>query len=206
MADNARGALLEAIHRFDRVAAVKTALRGLDDGSLSVPDLYDELAEILINTGAGWQQGTVEVWQEHLITGIVRTIVEACAERLEAEAPRDREATVVLAAPENEYHDLGLRMLADRFTLAGWQARFLGAAVPVREAIRAVGELGAAAIALSASTHFHRLSLNEYVAVLAQAHPDLRIWVGGPSFAREQAGWPPEMILDPRAVPTPGDL
>ena len=53
---------------------------------------------------------------------------------VEERAPAERAAIVVMAAPDDEYHDLGLRMLADRFTLAGWRSHFLGAAVPVGEA------------------------------------------------------------------------
>lgn len=198
-----KDSLVDAIRRFDRVGAVTLALRSLDEGSTSISGLYEQLGDILVETGDAWRQGSVEVWQEHLITGIVRTIVEACAHRVEEEAPSDRRATVLVAAPEDEYHDLGLRMLADRFTLAGWRAYFLGAALPVREAISAVTETGADAIALSASTHFHRLALSPYVAVLTRAHPDLRIWVGGPAFAHEHDGWPSEMVLDPDSIPGP---
>lgn len=193
----------KAIRRFDRAGAVSLALGALDSGSLSIPALYEKLAGILVETGADWQGGTVEVWEEHLVTGVVRSIVEACAVRVDEQAPRERLATVVLAAPEDEYHDLGLRMLADRFTLAGWRAHFLGAALPVREAVEAVGELAADAVALTASTHFHRLALRSYVAELAEAHPDLRIWVGGAAFAHEHDDWPDEMVLDPLSVPLP---
>ena len=117
------------------------------------------MSDLLVDVGSMWQRGAAEVWQEHLATGIVRTLVESLAARVEASAPVQRGSVVVLAAPEEEYHDLGLRMLADRFTLAGWRAHFLGADLPVAEAMSAVGVLGADALALSASTHFHRLAL-----------------------------------------------
>ena len=73
----------------------------------------------------------------------VRTIVEACLLRVESTAGPGRTTSVVLAAPTEEYHDLGLRMLADRFTLAGWRALFLGADVPLPELLTAVAELDA---------------------------------------------------------------
>lgn len=199
-------ALLSAIRDFDRTAAVTVALGAVDSGSLTIPQLYDGLAEFLVDTGAGWQTGSLEVWHEHLVTGIVRSVVEACSLRLESTVAGDRRAVVLMAAPEDEYHDLGLRMLADRFTLAGWRSHFLGAALPVDEAVDAVEELGARAIALSASTHFHRLSLRPYVEVLTRAHPDLRVWVGGPAFAHEHGDWPEHMVLDPRSIPSPGEV
>ncbi len=69
--------------------------------------------------------------------------------------------------------------------------------------VAAVAELGADAIALSASTHFHRVRLREYAHGLEVAHPGLRIWVGGPAFAHEHEGWDDEMVLDPSAIPAP---
>lgn len=199
-----RAAIEERIRAHDRAGAVATALASLEQGA-SVNDLYRVLSEILVDVGAAWQRGTAEVWQEHFVTGIVRNIVEACVLMVEETAPTDRKASVVLAAPSDEYHDLGLRMLTDRFILAGWRAHFLGANVPVDELISAVDELGADAVALSASTHFHRVVLKAYVTTLTGARPDLRVWVGGPAFAREHSGWPEDVVLDPLDIPSPNE-
>ncbi|MEX2550836.1 MAG: B12-binding domain-containing protein, partial [Nitriliruptoraceae bacterium] len=137
----------DALCALDRAWAVSLASQALEDGSVSLHELYDLLAGILVDLGSAWQSGTAEVWQEHAVTGIVRTIVEACIHEVEAAAPVERPATVVLAAPSDEYHDLGLRMLADRFTLAGWRAHFLGANVPLAQVRWAVQELSADAVA-----------------------------------------------------------
>ena len=199
-----RALLDEAIGAFDRPRAVDVALTAIDDGSLTVEDLYRVLTEILVDIGAAWQRGTAEVWQEHLASGVARTIVESCALRVEQAAPASRAATVILAAPSDEYHDLGLRMLTDRFTLAGWRAQFLGANVPLSELIAAVQELAADAVVLSASTHFHRVGLRDYVEQVSASHPEVAVWVGGSAFAHAHDGWPDEMILDPHAIPDPG--
>lgn len=205
MTDSAslRTELAEALAAYDRPRAVAVALDAVDDGSVSIDTLYRTLSEMLVEIGAAWQADAAEVWREHYATGVVRTIVEACAPRVEEHAPAGRTSTVVLAAPSDEYHDLGLRMLADRFVLAGWRAHFLGADVPLPELIAAVDELGADAVTLSASTHFHRLALKQYAGSLAEAHPQLRVWVGGAAFAHEHDGWPAGMVLDPLAIPEP---
>ena len=179
------------------------ALSAVREGSVPIDGLYQTLSRILVDVGAAWQAGTTEVWQEHLVTGVVRNIVEACVLLVEEAAPRTREATAVLAAPVDEYHDLGLRMLTDRFILAGWDAHFLGGNVPLSQLRAAVGQLGADAVALSAATHFHRLSLRTYVAGLADTHPQLQVWVGGPAFAYEHEGWPDHQVLDPSQIPEP---
>lgn len=199
--DRLRTELDAAVRSYDRSLAVDIALSAIEEGSLTIEDLYQMLSRTLVDVGAAWQRGTAEVWQEHLATGVVRTIVESCAQRIERDAPKDRTQTVVLAAPSEEYHDLGLRMLADRFTLAGWRTFFLGADVPPGEVIAAARELATDAIALSASTHYHRTKLFGYVEQIAAAHPGIRLWVGGPAFVHEHDGWPDEMILDPGSLP-----
>lgn len=206
MSDNSslRDAIQEALAAFDRQGAVGIAMGAIDDGSVSIEDLYQVLSEILVEVGAGWQSGTVEVWQEHFTTGVVRNIVEACIHRVQDASPTEPLATIVLAAPTDEYHDLGLRMLGDRFALAGWRVYFLGAHVPASELVAAVKELGADAVGLSASTHFHRARLEEYVATLSDTHPQVQVWVGGPAFAHERDGWPGDMVLDPETIPQPG--
>jgi methanogenic corrinoid protein MtbC1 len=207
MADRAgfRVALDDALERYDRETAITLAHAALDDGTLELPQLYDVLAQTLVDVGAAWQTGTAEVWQEHLVTGIVRTLVESCALRVAAAAPDAPGASIVLAAPDDEYHDLGLRMLTDRFTLAGWRAHFLGANVPVAQVVTAVREVGADAVALSASTHFHRVRLRTYVTTVTKELPDLRVWVGGPAFVHGNGGWPEELMLDPRSIPPGGE-
>ena len=208
MTDNStfRSELDAAIAAYDRPRAVASALEAIDSGALTIDRLYLDLSETLVQIGHDWQQGTAEVWQEHFATGVVRNIVDACVLRVEDAAPPNRTEGVILAAPSDEYHDLGLRMLTDRFTLAGWRAHFLGANVPLTEVVAAIGELEARAVTLSASTHFHRSRLREYTDALAATQPGVRTWVVGPAFAVEHDGWPAEIVLDPLAVPSPDIL
>lgn len=185
----------------DRAGAVTTSLDAVGAGQVTIPELYDELAGLLVDVGSRWHRGELEVWQEHLSTSVVRTIVEACAPLVADAALAPIGRTVVLATPPDEQHDVGLRMLADRFQLSGWTAHHLGASVPVEQLSAAVTELGADAVALSASTHFHRVALRRYLDELRRTHPDLRAWVGGAAFARSSDGWEDATVLDPAAIP-----
>ncbi len=185
-----RDVIDRSIEARDRFGAVDAALAAVSTGEVSIDDLYRILGDILVDTGAAWQEGTTEVWEEHLTTSVLRNIVEACAPLIPDSARPPIGRTVVLCTPPNEFHDLGVRMLADRFVLAGWTAHLLGADVPVNELTAAVDELGAEAVAVSVSTHLNRLSLRSYVDALVKVHPDLVVWVGGPAFAHDHEDWP----------------
>lgn len=189
------------IDAYDRDGALALALDAVRSGSLSIPALYDTLAELLVGVGASWQRGETLVWQEHFTTAVVRTIIEACHPLVnEAAAPLVGK-TVLLATPPEEYHDLGLRMTSDRFEIAGWTTHLLGASLPVSELSKAVTALRADAVVLSASTHFHRVALRGYTEKLAATHPGLLIWVGGPAFADGAPDWSAGRLLDPASIP-----
>lgn len=194
--------LADRIAAHDRDGAIALALDAVRSKAVTIPELYDALSALLVRVGESWAHGVTPVWQEHFATAVVRTIIEACHPLVAESAAPANGLTVLLATPPEEYHDLGLRMIADRFELAGWEAHLLGASMPATELIAAVSVLGADAAVLSASTHFHRVALRTYVELLRAAHPQLRIWVGGAAFADGAADWPAGMLLDPAAIAT----
>ena len=200
-----RTGLVARIDARDRAGAVSVALDAVRSGELSVPELYDICCALLKGVGASWQAGETEVWEEHYATATVRTIVEACEPLVLEHAATPNGRAVVLATPSDEYHDLGLRMIADRFALAGWSVHYLGASLPARELIAAVRETGADAVVLSASTHFHRVSLRSYVDELHASCPGVRVWVGGAAFAVETEHWAPDELLTIADIPTLAD-
>lgn len=189
----------QALREHDKARAVRLAITAVDGGAVHVATLYGAvLAPLLAETGAAWQRGDRHVWEEHLASAAVRTIVEALYPRvLEARAavaPAGR--SILLACPPEEAHDLGLRMLADRFELAGWTTYFIGADTPPDEIVDAARSLGVDAVGLSSSTHYHRLALRHFVDELKQRLPGVAVWVGGPAFARDREGWSDDELLD----------
>jgi len=188
-----------ALGRHDKASAVRIAVESVTSGAIGIPALYrDVLTPILADTGAAWQRGTVAIWEEHLASATVRTIVEILYPgvlKAKAETPA-AERSVLLACPPEEGHDLGLRMVADRFDMAGWTTYFLGPDTPVDEIADAARRLGVDAIVMSSSTHFHRLAVRHAVDSLKTDLPDVDVWVGGPAFVGAATGWLPQEIVD----------
>ncbi len=198
-----REAVRAALLAHDKAGAVRAAVDAVDGGAVDVATLYREvLVPVLAETGAAWQRGERHVWEEHLASAAVRTIVEALYPRVlgakAAAPPAGR--SVLLACPPEEAHDLGLRMLADRFDLAGWTTYFLGADTPPEEIADAARVLGVDAVALSSSTHFHRLAVRHFVDELKRLLPGVDVWVGGPAFAHDREGWSDDELLDVEAL------
>lgn len=201
-----RSALHHAFVRHDRTTAVSVTIDTVSHGRIEPADLYTlVLAPLLTATGEAWREGHMAVWEEHYASAIVRTVVEAInpivIEKAAEVARRDE--VVLLACPSGEQHDLALRMLADRFTLAGYDAYYLGADTPVPEIVDAARTLGARLVVLSAATHFNRALLRQVVADLQEQLPGVRLGVGGPAFMRDCDGYA-AVLLDPEEFGLPG--
>lgn len=192
-------AVAAALAEHDKETAVRTAVEAVTSGGISIPVLYrDVLVRILADTGEAWQRGSTAVWEEHLASATVRTIVEILYPGvLKAKAAVETSGRgVLLACPPEEGHDLGLRMVSDRFDMAGWTTYFLGPDTPVAEIADAARRLGVDAVVMSSSTHFHRVAVRHAVDALKNELPGLDIWVGGPAFVGAATGWLPQEVVN----------
>ena len=194
-----------AVHlaEHDKPAFVRTAVEAVSGGAVGIAQLYREvLTPLLVRAGSSWQRGRFAIWEEHLASAMVRSVVEIVYPGvLKAKAavpPAGR--SVLLASPPEEGHDLGLRMVSDRFDMAGWTTYFLGADTPVDEVADAARRLGVDALVLSSSTHYHRVALRRHVDYLKERLPGVDVWVGGPAFALNTDGWTAGEMLDLEAL------
>jgi len=206
IAHDLRATLDERLSARDRAGAVSLTLGAVRDGSISVPDLYvSVLSPLLADIGSAWKHGREQVWEEHLASHTVGTIIEALYPTVISQAakvPRLHRGAL-LACPPEERHELGLRMLSDRFELAGWDVTFLGGDVPLDQIVSAARTTGAELVALSVSTVFERVALREFIDRLRQELPGVRVVVGGPAFSFDRS-WPSEDLLDTADLGLPG--
>lgn len=187
--------LIERLERclrdHDREAAVVAALSAVERG-LSIEDLYSQVFEpLLASVGRSWQEGRTAAWEEHLFVGAIRTAIDALYPRV---IQRKKEGPVLATrvaffCPAEEAHDVGLRMLVDRFDLRGFRTVYVGAFTPVCQMVECVRKMGVEVVCLSASSHFQRVALRSVVERLREALPDTRLVVGGPAFALSEDGW-----------------
>jgi methanogenic corrinoid protein MtbC1 len=204
---SSRPASAEQIHELialqlaehDKAAAVRTAVEAVEGGAISIPTLYQEvLWPLLSHTGQAWQGGQVRIWEEHFASAVVRTIVEMLYPsvlKVKATVPASGRS-VLLACPPEEVHDLGLRMVADRFDMAGWATYYLGADTPPSELVDAARRLGVDAVVISSSTHFHRVALRHHIHQVKEELGNVQVWVGGSAFAHSTQGWSSGDLLD----------
>jgi methanogenic corrinoid protein MtbC1 len=197
----------DRIDALDRAGAVSIALDAVVGGRIEIADLYTQvLGPLLVSVGSRWRHGTERVWREHFASHVVSTIIEALyptVARLSAEVAV-RGETVLLACPPDELHELGLRMLADRFDLAGYRTVFLGADTPINEIITAASAVGADTVIMAVATTFERVELRALVQAMSQQLPGVRLRVGGPAVIIDDRPYPAELLFDPAEFGLPG--
>ena len=169
-------------------------------------DIYVEvLAPTLHAVGDLWQSGAVGIEQEHLASSIAASLIGRLGARF---ARRGRKKGVVIVAmPPGERHGLGVAMLADILTEAGYGVLNLGPDTPTASLAAAIRDAGPlAAVIVSVVDSERRPAARRLLAAARRERPSVPLLVGGNAVPDERVafdlgadGW----VADPRAL---GDL
>lgn len=186
LAEQYLATLLEA----RRHEAARMILQAVEAGALTIPELYLGVFEPMLHeVGRLWQHNELTVAEEHFVSAATQLVMSQLYPWIFAAARR--ETTMVAACPGAEFHEIGLRMVADLFEIAGWDTYYLGANVPAESIIAAVRERRARLLALSAALDEHVPNVIEAIARL-RADPSLaavRVLVGGNAFRGDPELW-----------------
>jgi methanogenic corrinoid protein MtbC1 len=161
--------------------------------------VLDTVAPLASLIGRAWEQGELQVFEEHLFTELTaRTLRQAIAAVPGGGAPR-----VLLTTLPNEPHGLGLLMVEALLVLEGAQCMSLGTQTPIVDIGNAAGAYEVDAIALSFSAAFPQRQAPALLQQLrATLPPSVELWAGGAGAAalRASEGIVPLSGLDDAVV------
>jgi methanogenic corrinoid protein MtbC1 len=173
---------LSYLDNKDKEKCVQFAVSNLTNGVLDVVTLYEEiLTPALYSKFGGPDQKDIIIWEEHVRTSIVRTIIECCypyviKERDEKYKSRPKDKVVVLCPPE-ELHEIGARMVADFFTLCGYNITFVGANTPRDDIVNAIKYFQPEYIAISITNAFNLVTARKVVKRIVELEDSLKFKV-----------------------------
>jgi DNA-binding transcriptional MerR regulator len=148
-----------------------------------IPGLVGRVLEpALIEVGERWFDGTAEVYQEHLATGmILRTLGRSLHDaRLINSKPTHR---ALVAALQGEQHEGGVLIVSIMLELSGWRSIPLGVDLPISELRKAVDTLQPDAVGVS---FVLSRSIRKRFGELQEIR-DVPVFVGGRSLMNHQA-------------------
>jgi excisionase family DNA binding protein len=174
---------------------------GVEPGEVYVRVLAPSLHAI----GASWRDGTVTIDQEHLASSVAATLIGRLSPRFVH--PGRKKGVVIVAMPPGERHGLGVAMLSDVLTEAGYAVLNLGPDTPIGSLAAAMHDAGSlAAVVVSVVDVERRPAAARLLAAARRERPSVPRLVGGNAIPDERValdlgadGW----VADPRGL---GDL
>lgn len=181
----------EYLEAEEKENSVMYILDKLQNNEIDVIDLYcNILTPVLNQMECKLDETHLCIWKEHVRTAIVRTIVECCYPyviKKKRELDYLEKGIAVILCPPEEYHDLGARMVADFFTICGFQSIFVGSNTPYQDFYNAISIIHPKLVAISVSNYYNLVATKKIIKEIkaAKDYP-LSVVVGGNAFNKEK--------------------
>lgn len=115
---------LNYLLKKDRISAQKMIMDLVDNGK-SIEYIYKNIfMKTLIKTGKLWQVNEITIADEHYNTAVIQSIIGQLYPNLFKNPPTKKK--VFCLSNTQELHQVGIRMIADLFTIDGWDAHYFG--------------------------------------------------------------------------------
>ena len=167
---------------------VEITLKKLSQNEIDVTTLYNQILEpALNNMVCEIESSHMCIWKEHVRSSIIRTIIECCYPYVIKEKNQrflgKSSGKVVVLCPDGEYHEIGARMVADFFTLSGFDTTFVGSSTPKVEFLSVIQYLMPDYVAISVTNYFNLVSAKATIDMIhANCSKPIKIYVGGHAF------------------------
>ncbi len=175
-----------ALAAKDKKACVQLALGALEKKEVELVTLYEKvLGPALSGIALPGETQTLAIWEEHIATGIIETILSCCYPYLLQRPERKNPPKVLVFCPSEEYHEIGAKMVSDFFTLCGYAVYYIGANTPEVEYVLAASSLSPRYIAISVTNAYNLRALKRGIAqTRAQSKIPLEIIIGGNALTK----------------------
>lgn len=142
--------------------------------------------------GECWMRGELSVYQEHLFSEVVQSVLrEAIANAEAGSRLLQRKPRVLLTTTPQEQHVLGLLMAECFFALEACERISLGPCTPIADMVVAARQLEVDVVALSYSAYSSRREVSDSLSQLIDRLPEgVEVWAGGAGVAAHRKGLP----------------
>jgi methanogenic corrinoid protein MtbC1 len=180
---------LEALMHGERRTASQLILDAVGRG-VSVQDIYLFVFQpVQYEVGRLWQTNQISVAQEHFCSFVTELTMSLLSPQIYN--PHRLNRRLVATCVGSERHEIGMRIVADFFEMAGWDTYFLGANTPVESINHALSERKADLLAVSASLTVHLGEVADLISSVrgSPAGRNIKILVGGHPFNASDTLW-----------------
>jgi methanogenic corrinoid protein MtbC1 len=181
---------IDLINKEQKEEVTLYFLKLLQEETYSISELYLNLLKpVMVEIDLLQKEKNFSIWEEHVRSNIIRTLIEISYPYVINEKKRngiENKGDIVMICPEREYHELGALMVADLFTLNGWNVTYVGANTPKSEFILAINEVHPDFIAISVTSYYNLVHAKRTIdAIKDSLEKDVKIIVGGQAFKND---------------------
>lgn len=156
------------------------------ENGFSIKDIYLSLLQrALCDIGDLWQKNVVSVAQEHLATAIIQRLMMLVYQKQTLPPPNGFK--VLICCPGNELHEIGARMVADFFEIHGFDVKFIGSNIPVRDVVSQINAFDPHIMGISCTMAFNLHEIKTVIDSSRQNSPNMKVFVGGYAFNKNPA-------------------
>lgn len=165
---------------------VELTIKSLHKNAITIPDLYEKvLRPALYSIDDCVDKDNGCIWKEHVKTSIVKTVIESIYPfviKLKKQV-EPLNIKVIFVCPEKEYHEIGLRMMSDFFTLNGYDTIFIGSNSPKDQIITAILFANPKYIAISVTDYYLLFEAQKMIQKIKSTYDkNIIVIVGGLAF------------------------
>jgi len=180
---------LNSLLQSDRHTASKLIKDAIENGT-SIKDIYLKVFQkSQIEIGRLWQNNKITVAQEHYCTAATQAIMSQLYPYImNAERINQRLLAVCVGG---ELHEIGVRMVADFFEMAGWDTYYIGANTPIESILETLHNQNIDLIAISATITYNIPEVSKLINSIKSSDVgrNIKILVGGRPFNISQELW-----------------
>jgi methanogenic corrinoid protein MtbC1 len=197
---------IDYLDQQNKEKCVEFAIFHLSRKSLDIVTFYNEiLTPALYARFCRAEKQEICIWEEHVRTSIIRTVIENCyifaAKERDEKYHSSFKGKVIVVCPTEELHELGARMVADFFTLCGYNVTFIGANTPQDDINEAIKYIQPKYVAISITNYYNLVAARQAVKRISDLKEtqDFRLILGGQACQNNLAvcqQMNPDMVLN----------
>ena len=172
----------------DRAKALEYIIGKLESGEAGIVEIYEEVLARSLNEMKLTGEEKTDIWKEHVRSSIIKTVVENCypyvVKERENRGSHPDLSKVAVVCPVDEYHEIGARMIADYFTMNGYDATFVGSNTPKEVFIAGIHVDKPNYVAISITNPYNLVSARNTIELIRKAAPTVTILAGGSALSK----------------------
>lgn len=178
------------LDKEDKQHCVKFIMNAVENGYIGIAELYEKVLAPALNNMMERYGEELFIWNEHVRSSIIRTIIECCYPHVTEEISKSgislNKGKVLLVCPPEEYHELGLRMGSDYFNLCGYSTVLTGANTPMEVIISGIKLEAPDYVVISASNYYNLVAARKVMAAVHSTDCKIKILASGYAFHKDQ--------------------